>query len=293
KGGEPAVRLEIASSVWLRQDFTFHAAFVKNLGNSYQAEATSLDFGNPGSLDRINAWANEKTHGRIPKAAPEAFRPLDILLLINAVYFKGGWEREFKKADTRNEDFTLPDGKKKSLPFMRRTASFDLLETEGIQAIRIPYGELKRVALYVFLPAEGRPLLELHKQLASRWSGWKSMFGSQQVELLLPRFRLDLDVDLRDALLALGMKSAFAPGADFSGISPKGPELYISEVRQKTLLEVNEEGTEAAAATTVRVAARAVEQRARVFRVDRPFFCAIVDDTTGAFLFTGSIVEPK
>jgi serine protease inhibitor len=294
KEGEPNVRLEVANSAWLRQDFPFHAPYVKKLEEVYQAEATSLDFSNPKSLDRINAWATEKTHGRIPKAAPDAFRPLDVLFLINAVYFKGAWECEFKKSETRNEDFTLPGGKKKSLPFMRRTASYEILEENGLRAIRIPYGEKKRLALYVFLPREAQTLLELHEQLASRWSELKAKFGAERVQLLVPRFKLELEVNLKEALLALGMKIAFSSGADFSGISPEGKNLYISAVQQKTFVEVNEEGTEAAAATSVMVAAKAAEPHPlREFRVDRPFFCAIVDDTTGAFLFTGSIVEPK
>jgi len=294
QGCEPKVRLEVANSAWLRQDFPFHPAYLKQVEAHYQAEATTLDFKDPKTLDRIDAWARNRTHGKIPKASPPSFAPIDVLLLANAAYFKGTWEDEFKKSMTRNEDFILGDGKKKSLPFMRRTGSYDLLTEEGFQAIRIPYGEKRRVALYIFLPQEGQSLPQLHEQLATRWTALKAKFGNERVDLRLPRFKVEYDVNLNPVLFALGMKTAFGSGADFSAMSPKGKELFISKVHQKTFVDVNEEGSEAAAVTTVLVAAKAeMPSPPRVFRVDRPFFCAIVDDTTGAFLFTGSIVEPN
>ena len=293
QGGEAKVRLEVANSAWLRQDYSFHAAYVKQLEDYYQAEAATLDFKNPKSLERVNAWASDHTHGKIPKAAPPSFSPLDVLLLINAVYFKGTWEHEFKKEDTRYEDFILADGKKRPLPFMRRTGPYEFLGEEGFQAIRIPYGEKKRIGLYIFLPQGGQSLLQLHEQLAPRWTALKTKFASEPVVLQLPRFKLDFAVNLNGALAALGMKTAFTREADFSMMSPKGKDLTLSEVQQTTFVEVSEEGTEAAAVTTILVAAKSAEPRKpRVFRVDRPFFCAIVDDTTGAFLFTGAIVDP-
>jgi serpin B len=293
QGGDPKVRLDVANSAWLRQDVPFHAAYVKQLEDCYRAEATPLDFKNPKCVERIDAWVNEKTHGKIPKAAPAAFGPVDILLLINAVYFKGAWESEFKKSDTAPGDFTRSDGKKKSLPFMHRTGSFQAFEADGLRAVRIPYGEKGRMSLVVVLPREGQSLTQLHDLLSTQWAGLRSRFAPEYLDLALPRFRMEFEYDLTEALAALGMKNAFSRGADFSGMSPQGRELFISEVWQKTFVDVNEEGTEAAATTTVLVKAAALPPPHRDFRVDRPFFCAVVDESTGALLFTGSIVEPN
>ena len=294
EGGEPKVQLEVANSAWLRQDYPFEPGYLKDLAKFYRAQSSSLDFANPKSLEKMNGWVKDRTHGKIQKAGPDQIDPAnDVLFLVNAVYFKGEWQRQFIKAMTRDEPFQLGKGKTKTLPFMQRTASFNYVEAAVYRALRIPYGDKDRMAFYVFLPKEGVSLGQLQDQLASLGSKWISGFQSNVVQLQLPRFKLEFQVELKSILSTLGMKKAMLPGqADFSGMSPRGRELSITAVYHKTYVDVNEEGTEAAATTTVAVAKAAEPSPPIPFKVDRPFFCAIVDNTTGSILFTGSIADP-
>ena len=292
EGGETGVRLDVANSAWLRRDFPFNPGYVKRLEEVYNARVEAMDFNSPKTLETINDWVKGRTEGKILKAGPEAIQPLDMLFLVNAVYFKGGWEHQFEKSQTRDLPFHLGNGKTKTRPFMRRTGRYDYADAEGFQALRIPYGEKTRMAFYVVLPKEGGSLVQLQGQLSGLGAKWREGFGSNTVQVELPRFRLEFEVRLKPVLAALGMKKAFSPQADFSGMSPKGKGLYVSEVYHATYVDVNEEGTEAAAVTTVGVRKLAAAVPPIVFKVDRPFFCAIVDDRTGTILFSGSIVDP-
>ena len=291
EGGEPAVQLNVANSAWMRQKYPFEPSYVKTLETDYHAQARAVDFDDPKTLDVINRWVQDRTQGRIAKAGPDRIEPLDALFLINAVYFKGGWTRKFEKALTHDQPFKLGNGKTKTLPFMRRKARYSYAETTDYQAIQIPYGEKGRTAFYVVLPREGMSLRQLHDQLAAKGSKWNVDLIMHEVDLELPRFKLEFGAELRPVLSEMGMKKAFGR-ADFTGMSPRGRELYVSAVHHKTYVDINEEGTEAAAVTTVGVGAKSAEFEKFVLKVDRPFFCAIVDHTTGTILFTGSIVEP-
>jgi serpin B len=291
--GETGVRLDVANSAWLRQGVPFHAAYVKRLEDAYNARAKVIEFNSPKALERINDWVKDRTRGKISNAGPDAIQALDVLFLINAVYFKGAWKKKFEKSQTRDQPFHMSSGKSKMMKFMRRTGYYDYAEAERYQALRIPYGEKDRIAFYVFLPKEGVTLGRLQDQLASLGPKWRTGLDGNSVQVELPRFTLEFGTALKPVLMALGMKQAFGKEADFSGMAPRGKELVISEIHHKTFVDVNEEGTEAAAVTTVGVAAKSAEPRQPViFKVDRPFFCAIADDTTGAILFTGSIVDP-
>jgi serpin B len=291
QGAEPKVTLEVANSAWLSERYPIQDAYLKRLRTHYKADANTLDFAAAGSRERIDDWANDHTNGKIRKAAPNELGASTALLLMNAVYFKGRWQDEFKKEATRPQDFTRADGTRKSLPFMHREGDYAVLDTDDFEAIRIPYGEKKRMAMVVVLPKGGTTLPRLHELLAAQWRGLKGQLVSGDVALALPRFRLEWGMDISPALKSMGMPTAFSDHADFSGMSPKGQELGISSVDQNTFIDVNEEGTEAAAVTVVAVEPTA-EKRVRRFSVDRPFFCAIEDQTTGALLFTGSIVDP-
>ncbi len=292
EGGEPGVRLDVANSAWLRQAYPFDPGYVNRLEDAYKARARTVDFNSPKSLQMINDWVKDRTQGKILKAGPDAIQPLDVLFLVNAVYFKGGWKKKFEKSLTRDQPFHLGNGKSKIVPFMQRTGYYDYADAKGFQALRIPYGEKGRMALYVFLPKEGVTLARLQEQLAALGAKWHSGLDGNSVQLELPRFTLEFGITLKPALVAMGLKKAFSKEADLSGMSPRGRELFISEVWHKTYVDVNEEGTEAAAVTTVGVAKSAEPRGPLAFKVDRPFFCAIADDTTGTILFTGSIVDP-
>ena len=211
-------------------------------------------------------------------------------MLTNAVYFHGSWTRTFDRGETSSGPFTRADGSKKTLPLMSQAGDYAYLKTPTFQMIRLPYGH-ERIAFYVLLPKATNGLDALLKQMtAAQWETWRSKMHSDGVNLELPRFQATGEWELNDPLSQLGMASAFGGGADFA---PMGlPGSYISKVVHKTVLEVNEEGTTAAAATQVEFLMSALSTPNKM-RVDHPFFCAIRDDATGTILFLGAIRDPQ
>jgi serpin B len=287
---DPHVRLAIANALWAAADIPFKAAFIHRLQDAYDAQVADVDFSDPATLPLINNWVKERTEGKIDSILSR-LDPLALLVLVNAIYFKGTWSRPFDKENTRDGPFTLLDGSRKTLPMMSQAGSYRTFRGEGFRAVRLPYGE-KRMAMYIFLPDRDSSLREFQKGLtADNWNRWMSRFRQMEGSIVLPRFKLEYEKELSQTLVALGMGIAFGSEADFSAISHT--PSYISKVIHKTFVEVNEEGTEAAAATAV-LMAKAMMMPQETFRmvVDRPFFCAVQDDVTGALLFMGAIVEP-
>ncbi len=215
------------------------------------------------------------------------------MFLINAIYFKGEWSDPFDPDMTGNRDFNLPDGSVKEIAVMIKNDDFRYLETDDFQAVSLPYGKNERVSMYVFLPASDSSLEQLYGEMnLLNWKRWIASFGSMEGEVGLPRFKFEYETSLKDALAALGMGVAFdESAADFSKMHPVPPNLFISEVKHKTFIEVNEEGTEAAAVTSVEVGMTAMPETFSMI-VDRPFFFAIADDMTGTILFMGSVTNP-
>ncbi|HSE37652.1 MAG TPA: serpin family protein [Blastocatellia bacterium] len=294
ESADPKVQLSIANSLWGKKDITFNPDFIQRNKQYYGAEVTALDFADPGAPATINSWVSEKTRGKIDKII-DRIDEQAILFLINAIYFKGAWAAEFDKAKTREQPFTTLAGKQKRHPLMHQTGKYRYYEGRGFQAVSLPYGS-GRVSMYIFLPANNSTLAEFQKSLTtSNWDSWMSEFAETNGELAVPRFRVEYEIGLNEALRALGMGIAFDPDrADFSGIVKTSENVFISRVKHKTFAEVNEEGTEAAAATSVEMSVTSAMRPRKPFRmiVDHPFFCAIRDNTTGALLFIGSIIDP-
>jgi serine protease inhibitor len=225
--------------------------------------------------------------------------PLDaevILYLMNAVYFKGRWQDEFRAQATRPGTFHAPGGDVQR-PMMSRTGPYGYLRGEGFQALRLPYrGD--RFAMYVLLPDSGQSLADLRGRLsATAWRGWMGTFRVREVNLTMPKYRLSLESQLNAPLQALGMADAFsAARASFGAMLPaeyvERQRPYVSEAKQKVFIEVNEEGTEAAAVTGVEVRTTSAPAPPMQFTVDRPFVLAIRDDQTGALLFVGQVNDP-
>ncbi|MBD2180202.1 serpin family protein [Planktothrix sp. FACHB-1375] len=290
---DPKVKLSIANSLWAKKDVIFKPDFLQKSKEFYKAQVTNLDFANPNSPSIINGWVNQNTNGKIPKII-DRINPDDILFLINAIYFKGSWTKEFPKNATQQRPFTLLNGTRKQHPLMSQTGRFGYYENQSFQAISLPYGT-RRLSMYVFLPKQNINLQSFYNNLtAENWEQWMNQFVSRQGTIVLPRFKLEYEVTLNQALQALGMGMAFQDRANFSGMT--AVPAKINQVKHKTFVEVNEEGTEAAAVTSVGVTATSVQiPQQEPFRmvVDRPFFCAIRDNQTGTILFMGSIVEPK
>jgi serpin B len=288
---DPKVQLTIANSLWARQGITFKPEFIKRNQNFYEAEVAALDFTSPAA---INDWVKRKTSGKINKIV-ETIPSDAILYVINAVYFKGVWAQQFDKSKTKDGPFTLLNGAKKKQPLMSQSGRFRYYENEKFQAVSLPYGA-GRMSLYVFLPSPNSDLRAFVANLnTENWESWTPQFRSTPGDIVLPRFKLEYDIVLNQALKTLGMSAAFDPqNANFSEMYAKtsSANVFIGEVKHKTFVEVNEEGTEAAAATSGGMHLTSFQPPFKMV-VDRPFFCAIVDNTTKTILFMGSIVEPK
>ena len=281
---DPKVEISIANSIWSRQGVEFNPEFLERNRAFFGAEIASLDFSDPQATEIINEWVDTNTNGKIEKIV-ERTNPQTLLFLINAIYFKGNWQDEFDKSMTRPGTFHLPNGSEKRVEMMRREGEYPYFRGENFEATSLPYGD-GRMSMYIFLPNHNSNLNKFLRDLnAESWEDWISEFQERRHDMILPRFKLEYEVSLNDTLEALGMGIAFGGGADFSGM---GPSLFISEVTHKTFVEVNEEGTEAAAVTAV----VGVKSLPSVFRVDRPFFFDIHDAETETILFMGTVTEP-
>ena len=297
---DPEVELAIANSMWAREGREFYDDFMERNRRFYDAEVDTLDFRDPQSVVIINDWVNTKTKGKIPELLDQ-ISPNVALILINATYFKGTWKQEFDPSATQNRPFYLLNGSEKQVPMMSQLGAHAYIKEGNFAAVRLPYGS-DRVCMYIFLPDRDSSIQEFLEYLNStNWENWMTALENEierapyreGVEIWLPRFRLEYKVELNDVLSALGMGVAFGSGADFSKMGPP-PGLWIDEAIHKTFVEVNEEGTEAAAVTGIIMPDSSGWEPPTpfVFMVDRPFLIAIRDDVTGAVLFMGVIVEP-
>ena len=289
---DPEVQLSIANSLWAKQGVTFKPDFMERNRQFYGAKVTELDFANAEATRTINNWVKENTRGKIDQVVDQ-LKPDDVLFLINAIYFKGNWTKKFDQNQTAERPFYLSNGTQKQHPMMSQSGKYRYYENESFQAVSLPYGK-GRLSLYVFLPRENNSLDAFQQQLAvENWQQWMNQFRMRNGSIQLPRFKFDYDIQLNNALKVLGMESAFSDGADFSNMT--SASVAINEVKHKTFVEVNEEGTEAAAVTSVGVALTSAQMPEEPFQmvVNRPFFCAIRDNQTGTVLFMGSLREPK
>jgi serine protease inhibitor len=279
--------MSIANSMWARQGLLIRQPFTEAGRTYFDALVRTLDFSSPAAVETINGWVSSETHKKIPRMLDQIGND-QILFLINAIYFKGKWREAFDPKNTREGPFLGADGKERIAPLMRQEKTLRYHETEEYQAVDLLYGN-GAFAMTVLLPKSGRTASQMLQQLDP--TGWKDLterFHSAKVTLTLPRFRLEYTRRLNQDLQALGMKVAFDPSrADFSRIAEPGPEkLYLSRVDQKTFVEVNEEGTEAAAATGVGVSVTSAVQILEM-KVDRPFVFAIRERLSGTVLFLG------
>ena len=291
---DPKVVLTIANSLWARQGVPFTQEFLQRNTEYFGAEISTLDFTDPNTLTTINQWVNTNTNGKIPKILDEINSDL-VLFLINAIYFKGAWQTEFDPSHTRDGAFHLTTGVEKQVPMMTRTDDYRYYENydEMFQAISIPYGD-GRMSMYIFLPYQESDLNTFLDGLNSEnWANWIAQFSEQEIFLSIPKFKLEYEKMLNSPLQSLGMEIAFAPGrADFgrmADLERLGKNLYIGEVLHKAVVEVNEEGSEAAAVTSIGVRATSLPPQ---FIANRPFFFAIRDNETKTILFMGTVLDP-
>ncbi len=287
---DPAVETAIGNSVWTRQGFPLRAEFVDVLREFFGAEATELDFAGPSASGRINEWVRSATGGHIEEIVPDPIPPGVLMFVINAIYFNAPWTFEFDPDDTRTEPFYPEDRSPGTVPLMTIQRDFPYLETSRFQAVDLPYGG-GAFSMTVLVPGDGMRADDVLMSLdAAAWRDVAAGFEETEVELFLPRFRMEHERELKDDLAALGMVDAFSPGkADLTRLSPV--DLSISSVLQKALVEVTEEGTEAAAATVV-IGVTSAPPPPVTVRADRPFLFFIRERLTGAILFVGKLAHP-
>ncbi|SEM83905.1 serpin family protein [Lihuaxuella thermophila] len=285
------LQLSIANSLWVKKGWKFHDSFLQNTKKYYGADLSALDFSN---AKIINDWIKRNTNNKISKIVEEPIDPDTVLFLINAVYFKGNWARPFQESATEKDQFQLPNGSSRSVPMMSQSGQFEYLQHEFFQAIRLPY-EGGNMNLLVILPTEKTDLDNLLQILSADPNSWSRPFPKKEGTIRLPRFKTAYETELNDALKSLGMGIAFDPyHADFEKMAPIPPNtnLFISNVKHKSFVEVNEKGTEAAAATSVEMQVTSAPADSFQMTVNRPFFFAIEDRRTGTLLFLGSIYNP-
>lgn len=289
KNPDPKVELSVANSVWARNGVDFKKDFLSTVGSYFNAEISTLDFSNSNAANTINAWVSKNTKGKIPTIVTPPIPDSMVMYLINAVYFKGSWTTEFDKKLTEDRNFTTADGVSKKHPLMRQYGDLPYLETEDFQSVSLPYGKNERLSMYVFLPKNLNSFVQTLD--TNKWNDWMKQYKETEGTILLPRFKMEYEKGLIPLLTQLGMGVAFQDNADLTGI---GNSLKISEVKHKTYVDVNEEGTEAAAVTSVGVSAISVMPAQKTFymEVNRPFFFVIRDNQTQEVLFIGTIQNP-
>jgi serpin B len=289
RGLDPAVDFRVANSIWYRTGFPVNQSFLDSGRNWFDARVSEIDFGSPTAVPTINDWVSTATVGKIPTII-ETIRDDQIMFLINAIYFKGSWRTKFDPAQTVDAPFRGIGGDQPA-KLMHREGTMKYLQTADFQAVDLPYGN-SAYSMTVVLPNEGQGIEAVAASLeGAAWTRWMTELRDADVDLHLPRFRLAWERGLIPDLQTLGMRAAFVPGgADFTRLSPAGRDLFISVVKQKTYVDVNEEGTEAAAVTNVGISLVSMPVHIP-FRVDRPFIVVLRERLSGTVLFMGKIVK--
>lgn len=294
RSGASNAVLNVANAIWYAPNIQLKPEFSSLNEKFYGAKLSALDFTDPRSAGMVNRWVEEATQGKIKQLVEGRMSGMTGAFLCNAIYFKGTWERQFNKNETLDRQFKMAYGQTKTLPMMRQKREFQYNETDSFQAVRLAYAG-SRLGMYVFLPATNSSSRKLIDELTER--GWNdsqfSRFRKREGTLLLPKFKMEYKAELKKSLAALGMQRAFRPGAaDFSEMS--ATSSYVDGVRHKSFVEVNEEGTEAAAATGVTMKTTSVAAPVRPFQmtVDRPFVFVIEDQPSHTILFLGLVLEP-
>ncbi len=293
--------LSTANALWVDDDFPLEGDYEDVVIDYYHATAENLDFsGAPdGARQIINQWVEEKTAYKIEELVPPGYIvPLTRLVLTNAIYFNGTWVNQFDGSLTDDEDFFTADGGTVSVPMMRQLdeyVQFDYLETRDMQMLQMPY-EGGKLSMTILLP-KGHDLASLERLLSvEKLDQWrKDQEEGARVDVYIPKFKIRANYFLKDNLTNMGMPTSFTEMADFSGICP-GRDLFIDEVIHQAYVNVNEAGTEAAAATEVGIAEcppGLLAEEVPVFRADHPFLFMIEDEETGCILFLGRVSDPS
>lgn len=290
---DKGIQLDINNSIWVRQGIKLKDEFINVNKDVFDANISVLDFSKPGAADKINSWVAESTKNKIKKMV-EPNIPYDAALyIINAVYFKGEWTEKFNKELTFSKGFHSGDGERKEVMMMTKKSKIEYGARDDFRVVRLPYAEGK-TSMYCVLPAENVLINDFIKGLdEGKWMDIKNSISKvDDVELNIPRLKMEYDVNnLKEVLALMGMKEAFGVNADFTGMSYGG--LYINNVKHKAVVEVNEEGSEAAGVTEVKLQFTSLIENPPSFIADRPFLFFITENTTGTILFMGKMYNAE
>ena len=291
------IALRIANSLWPQVDYPLLETYVEQIRTAYGGAIQAVDYVQAAEAARqtINRWVEARTEDRIKNLIPEGvLTAMTRLVLVNAIYFKGDWTQPFDPDRTADAPFRTLDGNRVTVPMMAQQTDFRYAEEGGVQAVELPYGDDEELAMLILLPAEPEGLAALEAGLTPEvLQAWTGRLHSREVSVFLPRFKLTRTLTLNRYLQALGIRLAFQGGAaDFSGMDGQSGNLFIDSVLHKAFVEVNEEGTEAAAATAAVMRLTMVADPPPVFRADRPFLFLIRDRATGSILFMGRLADP-
>ena len=289
---DPKVQFDIANSIWYRDVLTPETEFLDLCNQYFDAQVTGMDFSAAEAADIINAWVDENTNGKIKEIVDKPIDPDIMMFLINALYFKGAWTYQFDEELTQDDWFYLTDGSTISCRMMEQRALHKHLVNDVFWAVDLPYGD-GGFSMTIFLPHRHLHTDDIMAQLDQEsYDSWISSlsFPEDSFNIYIPKFKLECEYGLNNSLKTLGMGIAFCGGADFSRMY-SGGGVWIDTVIHKTFVEVNEEGTEAAAVTLVSME-RSSSPSYDGFRADRPFVFVIRENQSGAILFIGKIVEP-
>lgn len=291
---DPDVKMQIANSIWNRQGFEVNPDFLNTNKNYFDAEITSLDFSNPESVNTINSWVDDKTNHLIKKIVDQ-IPDEAVMYLINAIYFKGQWKYQFEPKDTKELDF-LVNGANVKVPTMRQKTNLRYFKNENFEAVEMPYNQ-GNFNCTVILPEAGKTIGDIAPELTlTNWTSWINEFLEYEVTLEIPKFKYEYEEkNVKPVLKDMGMGIAFDDNlADFSRINPNY-QLFISDIKHKTFIETNEEGTEAAAVTSVEVGTTSVnpdEPQPVLVQINRPFIYLITEKSSQTILFIGAVNDP-
>jgi len=293
------IKLNIANSMWAQKDYKFLDSYFNLVKSNYRSELKNVDFTDNTEREKarmdINGWVEQKTNDKIKDLLSQSdLTSMTRLVLVNAIYFYGDWAEPFVKQGTQPKEFSLMDGTKITALFMNQQERYNYYEDSKIQAIEIPYKDNK-ASMVIFLPKKNKWMVEFEKSFDPKYyQNIIAALQSQEVRLSFPKFKTTYKIFLRTTLAQMGMPLAFSSNADFSGMTGKR-DLCISEVIHQAFINVDEKGTEAAAATAVVMKMTAVRfpPEPKTFNADHPFIFLIKDNSTGSILFMGKIMNPK
>ncbi len=296
RGEKGGYELRVANALWGQKGYEFLEDYTELIKSYYEGQLNEVDFirATEAARKTINKWVERKTNNKITNLIQKGvLDSMTRLVLTNAIYFKGNWARQFKKDKTKDAPFTLDDGEKIETAMMNQTAEFGYMETASFQGLDLPYVD-DELSMIILLPKKNDGLDELEKTLTvENLPKWLKKLYKREVVVSVPKFKMTSQFSLASVLKSMGITDAFSSNANFSGINGKR-DLFISAVIHKAYVDVNEEGTEAAAATGVTMKLTSVgPSRIPVFRADHPFLFLIRDNHTGSILFIGRVMNPK